>query len=175
MEWKKSAPYTKLYLTALLEYKNELFLYIRDYYRAFMKGMDVNPAWIDIEIPESVALHGAVLNSNIIDALKDVGLTVSVDDFGVGYASFKNLLNIRFDRINLSKELVDILLTHKNGKVIVGGIISMAQGLLLKVNAEGVETKEQLDCLVELGCDHIQGFYFGQPVPAERFEENWLK
>jgi EAL domain-containing protein (putative c-di-GMP-specific phosphodiesterase class I) len=150
------------------EYFTDTLLYI-------MKGMDVNPAWIDIEMSESVALHGAVLHSNIIDALKDAGLTVSVDDFGVGYASFKNLLNIRFDRINLSKELVDIMLTQKNGKVIVGGIISLAQGLSLKVNAEGVETKEQLDCLVELGCDHIQGFYFGQPVPAERFEENWLK
>ena len=150
------------------EYFTDTLLYI-------MKGMNVNPAWIDIEMSESIALHGAVQNSNIIDALKDAGLTVSVDDFGVGYASFKNLLNIRFDRINLSKELVDIMLTHKNGKVIVGGIISLAQGLSLKVNAEGVETKEQLDCLVELGCDHIQGFYFGQPVPAERFEENWLK
>lgn len=150
------------------EYFTETFLYI-------MKEMGVNPAWIDVEMSESVALHGAVQNSNIISELKDAGITVSVDDFGVGYASFKNLLNIRFDRINLSKELTDILLVHKNAKVIIRGIISMAQGMNLKVNAEGVETKEQLDCLVELGCDHIQGFYFGQPLPAERFEENWLK
>ncbi len=150
------------------EYFTETFFYI-------MKEMDVNPAWIDVEVTESIALNNIVLNTSIISNLRETGLSVSVDDFGTGYAAFANMLTFKFDRIKLAKELIDSLTIHTNAKIIVEAIVNMAKGMHLITIAEGVEEKEQLDILKELDCDQIQGFYFGKPIPAKDFEEKWLK
>ena len=149
--------------------------YFAETFYRIMKEMDVDPAWIDAEVTESVALNGIILNTNIISSLKKEGLSISVDDFGTGYAAFSNMISFKFDRLKIAKELIDNITIHSNAKVIVGSIIDMAKGMNLATIAEGVEEKEQVDCLVELGCDQIQGYYFGKPIPAEEFEKKWLK
>ena len=149
--------------------------YFTETFFRIMKEMDVNPAWIDVEVTESIALNNIVLNTSIISNLRETGLSVSVDDFGTGYAAFANMLTFKFDRIKLAKELIDSLTIHTNAKIIVGAIVNMAKGMHLITIAEGVEEKEQLDILKELDCDQIQGFYFGKPIPAKDFEEKWLK
>ena len=140
-----------------------------------MKLAKVHPEWVDIEITEGIALNGNEKNNRTIERLKEAGVSFSVDDFGTGYAAFSNMLNFSFDRIKIAKELIDDLASNNHAKVIVGAIISMAKGMELTTIAEGVETKEQLDILVELGCQQIQGYYFGRPIPAEEFEDLWLK
>ncbi len=149
------------------EYFTETFLRI-------MKEMDVDPAWIDAEVTESIALNGIILNTNIISSLKREGLSISVDDFGTGYAAFSNMISFKFDRIKIAKELIDNITVHNNAKVVVASIINMAKGMKLATIAEGVEEKEQVNCLVEMGCDQIQGYYFGKPIPADEFEKKWF-
>ncbi|MCR5273339.1 MAG: EAL domain-containing protein [Lachnospiraceae bacterium] len=139
-----------------------------------MQETKVPSEWLDVEITEGIALNGISHNTEIINRLKAANLTLSVDDFGTGYAAFANMISFQFDRIKIAKELVDDLALNNNAKVVVKAIIDMAKGMSLNTIAEGVEYKEQLDILVELGCDQIQGYYFGKPLPPDEFEETWL-
>ena len=152
--------------------KDDTFI---DRFTNMMSSIGVKSDWLDIEITEGIALDSTGQNVIAIDRLKAAGLTLSVDDFGTGYAAFADMINFNFDRIKIAKELVDNLETNNDAKVIVGAIIGMAKGMNLKAIAEGVETKEQRDILVELGCDQIQGYFFGKPIPADEFESIWLK
>ena len=136
---------------------------------------EVPSAWLDVEITEGYALNSSIASGDIIEKLKEAGLSFSVDDFGTGYASFTSMLHFVFDRIKIAKELVDDLVANRNAYVVVKVIIAMAKDLKLQTIAEGVETKEQLDILRELDCGQIQGYYFGKPLPPEQFEEKWLE
>jgi len=139
-----------------------------------MRNTSVDPKWLDIEITEGIALNGTMNYAKTVDYLKSLGITFSVDDFGTGYAAFANMINFNFDRIKIAKELVDSIESNNDARVIVGAIIEMTKGMNLHSIAEGVETKEQLDILINLGCEQIQGYYFGRPLPADDFEKKWL-
>ncbi len=141
---------------------------------AEQEAQEVPAGWLDVEITEGYALNSSVSSGDIIAKLKKAGLTFSVDDFGTGYASFTSMLHFIFDRIKIAKELVDDLETNRNAYVVVKVIIAMAKDLKLQTIAEGVERKEQLEILKDLGCGQIQGYYFGKPLPPEQFEEKWL-
>ncbi len=130
--------------------------------------------WLDIEITEGYAFNSGLSEDKNITTLKHNNITFSVDDFGTGYSSFNSMLNLIFDRIKIAKELIDELVTNHNAYVVVKAIISMARELNLHTIAEGVETMEQLEILRDLGCEQIQGYYFGTPIPPELFEEKWL-
>ena len=138
------------------------------------KELGIPSKWIDLEITEGYALNSNISTGDIISSLKKSGYTFSVDDFGTGYASFANMLDFTFDRIKIAKELVDDIVSNKNAYVVVKVIVMMAQGLNLSTIAEGVETADQLEILRELECGQIQGYFFGKPLPAAEFEENWL-
>ena len=149
-----------------------------DFAEKFLQTLDdikVRQEWLDVEITEGYALNSSMASGDIITKLKKAGITFSVDDFGTGYASFANMLDFTFDRIKIAKELVDDIVTNWNAYVVVKVIVLMAQGLNLRTIAEGVETKEQLNILRELECGQIQGYYFGRPLPADQFEDKWLK
>ncbi len=140
-----------------------------------MNELKVPAKWLDVEITEGYALNSSLASEDIISKLKKAGITFSVDDFGTGYASFANMLDFTFDRIKIAKELVDDIVDNWNAYVVVKVIVLMAQGLSLRTIAEGVETEDQLKILRELECGQIQGYYFGRPLPADQFEEKWLK
>jgi len=112
-------------------------------------------------------------NQNLLK-LREARLTFSVDDFGTGYATFANMLHFRFNRLKIAKELVDDLVGNPNARVVIRSITSMAQGMHMHTIAEGVEDIRQLEILRELGCEQIQGYYFGKPLPPEEFEQKWL-
>ena len=149
--------------------------YFTDTFFDIMEAMEVPSKWIDIEITESIALSGILNSTDVIKRMKQKGITISVDDFGTGYETFANMIYFEFNRIKIAKELVDNIAIHPNAGVIVGAIISMAKGMNLDIIAEGVEEETQLEVLTKLGCDQMQGFYFGKPVPADEFEKTWLK
>ncbi|MBR1852386.1 MAG: bifunctional diguanylate cyclase/phosphodiesterase [Lachnospiraceae bacterium] len=143
-------------------------------FMAEQEAQAVPSGWLDVEITEGYALNSSMSSGDIITKLKKAGLTFSVDDFGTGYASFTSMLHFIFDRIKIAKELVDDIETNRNAYVVVKVIIAMAKDLNLQTIAEGVERKEQLEILRELGCGQIQGYYFGKPLPPDQFEEQWL-
>jgi diguanylate cyclase (GGDEF)-like protein len=141
-----------------------------------LTGMDnVNTSWLEAEITESVMLESEYKVYGMLELLKSVGISISVDDFGSGYSSLGYLNNYPFNKIKIDKSLIDNLSAYnKTGNNIVKAIIDIASATGIYTVAEGVETQEQLEILIELGCSQVQGFLLGRPAPAESFENRFL-
>jgi diguanylate cyclase (GGDEF)-like protein/PAS domain S-box-containing protein len=123
---------------------------------------------IEIEITESTLMRDMDGAINKLRKLADMGVEISIDDFGTGYSSLSYLKKLPINTIKIDRSFIHDLTGHtNNGSTIVAGIAAMAKGLRLKVVAEGVETQEQLDYLLSLGCDTYQGFLFSRPVDAQ--------
>lgn len=128
-----------------------------------------NPAHLKLELTESTMLDN--IEDTIIKMLeiKKLGINFSMDDFGTGYSSLQYLKRLPLDQLKIDQSFVRDLANDNNDKAIVRTIIAMAQSLNLDVIAEGVETDEQLQLLLEQGCSHFQGYLFGRPIPLEQF------
>lgn len=134
-----------------------------------------NAGWIGAEITESFMILDRDRVRNILELFSQLGITVSIDDFGSGYASYGYLNEFHFDKIKIDKSLIDRLSRQTPATInVLNAIISMAKALGVTTLAEGVETREQLEILTELGCDQIQGFLLGRPVPPEVFEASFI-
>ncbi|QIN77579.1 EAL domain-containing protein [Rubrobacter marinus] len=132
------------------------------------------PEALDLEITESVVMDDAPATANIFRELKDLGVRLSIDDFGTGYSSLAYLRRFPVDYLKVDRSFVgNIGRTGESSEdvVIVGGIVSLARDLGLRVVAEGVETAEQLARLREMGSDLAQGFYFSRPLPEGAMDE----
>jgi diguanylate cyclase (GGDEF)-like protein len=124
------------------------------------------PQRLEIEITESTLLqeHGA--SSNCLKMLRAHGVRVALDDFGTGYSSLSMLLNLDVDRIKIDRSFVRDLGQSPQSQSIVQAIVTMAHAVGVSVTAEGVETPEQRDMLVAIGCDALQGYLMSTPVSA---------
>ena len=118
---------------------------------------------IELELTESAFFDDKQTLIDIVKKMKNYGFSVSMDDFGAGYSSLNSLKELPIDVVKLDAEFF-------RGNVIVGEAISLAKKLNMKIVAEGIETREQVDFLAENECDLIQGYYFAKPMPVEEFE-----
>lgn len=119
-----------------------------------------------IEITESALIEDLSNSVEKLKAFKQLGMNISIDDFGTGYSSLSYINRFPIDYIKIDKSFVDKITSEENSRAIVKTIISLTESLGAKTIAEGVETKEQLDILNDLGCTIIQGYYFYKPMPA---------
>lgn len=127
----------------------------------------IDPKQIELEITESIMMEEPDLVADILRRLKQRGIQVAIDDFGVGFSSLSYLQKLPLDRIKIDKTFVNDS-AEKNGKIIVETIVDMARRLGLKVLAEGIEEQSQLDYFLELECTEGQGFFFAKPMPADQ-------
>ncbi|MDF0725902.1 EAL domain-containing protein [Cytobacillus sp. S13-E01] len=105
-----------------------------------------------------------------IKRLRETGVSVSIDDFGTGYSSLTYLRNFPINHLKIDQSFIKEMIRNSQDIAIVKAIIYLAHELKVKVVAEGVEEKESLECLRLLGCDEIQGYYVGRPVPSSEFK-----
>lgn len=131
------------------------------------------PAAIDLEITESVLMENIDSLIPILQQLQDEGFHISIDDFGTGYSSFSYLTRIPLDAIKIDRSFITELTSNADQRTIVSTIILLAHALKLKVIAEGVETNEQRAQLILMGCDELQGYLLGKPMPSSDVE-SWL-
>jgi EAL domain-containing protein (putative c-di-GMP-specific phosphodiesterase class I) len=128
---------------------------------------ELAPENLEIEITESLEMmRNLDLNTSTLNSLSDLGVKISIDDFGNRYSSLVYLKLFPINNIKIDKSFVDDMAYVADSAAITAGIITMAHNLRLKVIAEGVETQEQLSCLRTQQCDEIQGYLFSQPVSA---------
>ncbi len=129
--------------------------------------------YLEIEITESALISNLVEARALLDQLNALGVSIAIDDFGTGYSSLGYLGNLPIDSLKIDqmfiRELQGEAANRETGGAVVRAIISLAQSLGMRVVAEGVETRPQLDFLRAEGCDEIQGYYFSPPVSAEVF------
>lgn len=128
------------------------------------------PACLELELTESILMREVNEALQILASLKNLGLSIAVDDFGTGYSSLNYLKQFPIDVLKIDRTFVDGLPEGEQDAQIARAIIAMAHSLNLAVIAEGVETHEQLEFLREHGCDEVQGYLFGRPMPAHQFE-----
>jgi len=117
-------------------------------------------------------MHGAEKAIATLRRLKSMGVKMSIDDFGTGYSSLSYLKQFPIDRLKLDRSFVRGLPGNPDDLAISSAVLAMAKALNLKVVAEGVESKAQMDVLFARQCDELQGYYFSRPLPAgdiERF------
>lgn len=126
-------------------------------------------AWLELEITENVVMKDAEKTVATLNALKRLGLQVSVDDFGTGYSSLSYLRRFPVDALKIDKSFVRDIARDTDSAAIVKAVISLGHILNLRVIAEGVEDQEQYNFLLENGCDEVQGYLLGKPMPAEDF------
>jgi len=138
--------------------------------RATVQRHGINPMRLKLELTESLFLENIEGIIATMNALKEIGVQFSLDDFGTGYSSLQYLKRLPLDQLKIDQSFVRDLAVDESDKAIVSTIIAMAQGLNLNVIAEGVETEEQRQFLMDRGCTHYQGYLFSKPVPIEQFE-----
>lgn len=129
----------------------------------------VDPDMYRFELTESAFIHISKLYQGALDALRNKGTKILIDDFGSGYSSFEAVLECEFDTIKLDLSFVKKIGQNEKANAVVKSMITMAHQLNAKVIAEGVETEKQLDFLRENGCDYVQGYLFSKPLPQEKF------
>lgn len=139
--------------------------------REALAAAHLEPRFLEIEITESALMSDPEDSVTILEQLSRMGVVVSVDDFGTGYSSMSYLRRFPIDKLKIDRGFIAELISRADDASIVKAIVSLAHSLQLKVVAEGVETREQLDLLKALGCDQYQGFCFSPAVPAKKFAE----
>jgi diguanylate cyclase (GGDEF)-like protein/PAS domain S-box-containing protein len=126
---------------------------------------------LELEITESVIIQHSQEVMGRFQALEDMGVRISIDDFGIGYSSLSYLKRIAVHQLKIDQSFVRDIHSDPDDAAIVSAIIAIAHSLGLEVVAEGVETAEQLAFLRSLGCDAAQGYYFSRPVPPEELAQ----
>lgn len=125
--------------------------------------------YLELEVTETVAIHGDSEGIRDLISLKDLGVRLSIDDFGTGFSSLSYLKRLPIDTIKIDKSFIRDIKTDANDAAIITAIIKMSHSLNFKVIAEGVETAEQLAYVKQYDCDEMQGFYFSKPLTADEF------
>ncbi|MFI3176752.1 MAG: EAL domain-containing protein, partial [Eubacteriales bacterium] len=140
---------------------------------AILEKYQVKPIQIDLEITESAFVDQFEDSLSRLEHLRSLGFTISMDDFGAGISSLNRLKEIPLDIMKIDRGFVMDSLENKKGKIIIENVIQMGKKLNLETVAEGIETKEQLEFLRDMGCDVGQGYYYARPLPEGEFLDKW--
>ena len=130
----------------------------------------LRPERLEIEVTESIFMRDASIARNALEQAMALGCSIALDDFGTGYSSLGYLRKLRFSTIKVDRTFVQGAATGANESLaIINAVVAMAKSMNMTTTAEGVEDAEQAELIRNLGCDKIQGYYFGRPMPAEDF------
>ncbi len=129
---------------------------------------------LEFEITESVLLRNTFAMLDTLHQLRELGVRIAMDDFGMGYSSLSYLLSFPFDKIKIDRSFIKDLTDGGNSLAIVRAITSLASSLNMTTIAEGVETQQQLEMVKALGCTEMQGYFFSPPRPASEISRLFL-
>ncbi|QOL48836.1 putative bifunctional diguanylate cyclase/phosphodiesterase [Massilia litorea] len=135
-----------------------------------LRDTGLAPACLELEITESSIMHDLDHATALLHELKGLGVSISIDDFGTGYSSLSALRNFPADKLKIDRSFVHEIETVPSAAAVALAVISFARTLGMRVNAEGVETLGQAQCLRKHHCDEIQGFLLARPVPSDEVQ-----
>ncbi|HWH85114.1 MAG TPA: EAL domain-containing protein [Burkholderiaceae bacterium] len=149
---------------------------VRDAVERSLQASGLAPSQLELEITEGALVHDVETTSRMLAGLRDQGVGVALDDFGVGYSSLSYLQDLPIDCIKIDRSFLLRLSSDQSSRRgrLVSGLIAMGHSLGLRVLGEGVETDAQAELLRGFGCDEVQGYRYGKPCDAEAFEARWL-
>ena len=168
--WRQSARTRDLVMSVNVSPKqfrqSDFVCQIKDLVRRY----DIHPGQLKLELTESLLLENITDTIEIMNSLKELGVSFSLDDFGTGYSSLQYLKSLPLDQLKIDQSFVRDITYDDSDRTIVRTIIMMAHSLNLDVIAEGVETEEQRQILLKMGCKEFQGYLFAEPEPIEKVE-----
>ena len=169
--WRKhfGFPFVMSINISALQYKNEDFV---DFLLSVLNKYKVRPSDIELEITESILIDDFEAVSEKLKLLRGYGIRISLDDFGTGFSSLSYLKKLPIDTLKIDKSFIDTVLTDNSTQVITESILNMVKALGFESIAEGVEEEQQYKYLRSVGCDVIQGYLFGKPLPANELERH---
>ena len=138
-----------------------------------LETSQLEPGYLSLELTESAMLEDIVYSISVMKSLQELGVKVSIDDFGTGYSSLSYLRNLPIDTLKIDQSFINNLHDDPSDIAIVKAIITMGQGLSVKIVAEGVETHEQLNLLRDMDCHYAQGYYIEKPLDIAAFEQGF--
>lgn len=168
VEWHKGG-YDHLFIAVNLSSSQFMREDLEAVLEAALEESGLPPRFLELEITESAVLKAPDYSADLLERLKRAGINASLDDFGTGYFSFNCIKKLPFNSLKIDKSLIRRIVSNPIEAAVTRAVISLAHELKLKVCAEGVETQDQLEFLMEEGCELAQGLLFGSPVPGDRF------
>ncbi len=136
--------------------------------RDMLECAGLDPHFLELELTESMSMGNPEKSIAIMQSFKSLGITLTIDDFGTGYSNLSYLQRFPVDKLKLDQSFVRDMADSPAAMAIAQAVLAVAHSLRLKVVAEGVETREQLQLLIKNRCDEMQGYYFSRPLPAEQ-------
>ena len=172
-EWKKKG-IENLSISVNISTKDFFYLDIPETFRMLAEKYDFDIEKLKLEITESALIENIVTIMKTLDALHALGYDIEIDDFGSGYSSLGMLKDINADILKIDMIFLQETKNRVRSNTILKNVISMSKELGMPIIMEGVETKEQVDFLSNVGCDMFQGFYFAKPMSVDNFEEAYI-
>lgn len=152
------------YITVNISVQQLMTTKSSEHFLKSIRKTQVNPRKIVLEITESMLMQSLDVAYHILNELREAGIRIALDDFGVGFSSLNYLSNLPVDFIKIDRLLTQQIIDSKRQRMLVKAILEMAQINDLCLIVEGIETQEELDLIVDIGVDHIQGYYFSKPL-----------
>jgi EAL domain-containing protein (putative c-di-GMP-specific phosphodiesterase class I) len=131
----------------------------------------LDPHLLELELTENILMHDIDEVIVQLQQLSDLGVAISIDDFGTGFSSLSYVKRLPVDRLKIDQSFIRDVVSDTSDRAIVAAIVTLAHSLRMEVVAEGVETVEQLEYVRGAGCDAVQGYYCGRPMAATQFED----
>jgi EAL domain-containing protein (putative c-di-GMP-specific phosphodiesterase class I) len=144
------------------QFRNPAFA---DYVRSVLNSTEIEAERVTLEITEGYIIQNPERTRQSIERLKRLGVKVALDDFGSGFSSIGYLRQFGFDRIKIDRSLTMNVLEDNRAREMVKATVALARSLDIPVTAEGIETEEQGRALAGFGCDELQGYFYGKPMP----------
>ena len=136
--------------------------------RQILEQYRLEPRFLELELTETFMMQDWKSTAEILRALKGLGVRIALDDFGTGYSSLSYMKRFPIDALKIDQSFVRDMTTDSDDASIVSAVIDMGRSLNMRVVAEGIQTRDQLQFLKDRHCPEGQGFYFAPPVPAEQ-------
>ncbi len=144
-------------------------------FQSIMSDTGSKAEWLELEVTESQIMKNPQKAIKILQEISKIGIELAVDDFGTGYSSLAYLKKFPINKLKIDQTFVKDLPKDEEDVGIVKAVIALAKALNLKIIAEGVETKEQKDFLINNQCHNIQGYFYSRPVEADELEKKFLR
>ena len=136
-----------------------------------MKKYDIDPNYINLEITETASLNEKRTLLTNMKALREFGVSFSLDDFGTGHSNLNYIVEMPVDIVKFDRDMIQSYFHSEKAKYVMDAAMHMIQGMQLQIVSEGIETKEQYRVMEKLGISYIQGYYFSKPLPEREFLE----
>ncbi|MBF0096525.1 MAG: EAL domain-containing protein [Magnetococcales bacterium] len=144
---------------------------LHGYIQSILQSCSLEPEWLELEVTESMMMKDEKQAIATLRQLREIGLSIAMDDFGTGYSSLSYLKSFPINSLKIDQSFVRDLVEDSDDAAIVAAIVSMAKSLRLRVVAEGVENRHQMEFLQRLDCDEIQGYWLSRPLVGDVFAD----